>query len=133
MAEKIVSSSLQINTMSLITIAFLVILVGVIFLIWCESQAVDGIDRRLLEATRGDKALAKRLLEQAKFKYPGKSDRWYVEKILYDMGRDHGVVKARRRGLNIDQRDMRDKLFFVGAALWASNALVATIDNLFRR
>lgn len=119
--------------MSPAALVFLALFIGVLFLIWRESQPVDGLDPRLLEATRGNKALARRLLEQAKLKYPGKSDRWYVEKIMYDLGRDHGVVKARRRRFNPDQRDMTEKLFFMGAALWVFNSLVATIDHLFRR
>ncbi|MGB3494275.1 MAG: hypothetical protein WBA57_16210 [Elainellaceae cyanobacterium] len=88
--------------MSPVAIAFLAIFIGVLFFIWRDSQPIDGLDPRRLEATRGGKALARRLLEQAKFKYPGKSDRWHVEKIIYDMGRDHGVVKARRRQFNFD-------------------------------
>ncbi|OUC14918.1 MAG: hypothetical protein B0A82_09675 [Alkalinema sp. CACIAM 70d] len=46
------------------------------------------IDSKLLKATKGDRALAERLLRGAQLKYPGKSDRWYVEKVLYDLQRD---------------------------------------------
>ncbi|MEL6224525.1 MAG: hypothetical protein AAFR31_17965 [Cyanobacteria bacterium J06627_8] len=119
--------------MNPITIGFAVIVAIVLFLIWRDSRTVDGLDPRLIEAVRGDKDLAKRLLEQAKFKYPGKSDRWYVEKVIYDSQRDQGVIKARRRRFQIDTRDLREKLFAAGAALWIFNSLLSTIDRLFRR
>jgi hypothetical protein len=51
----------------------------------------------LLQAVKGDRALAKRLLEGAKLKYPGKSDRWYVEKVIYDIERDGAGTSFKRR------------------------------------
>jgi hypothetical protein len=53
-----------------------------------QKRGGGGMDRALLRAVKGDKALANRLLDGARFKYPGKSDRWYVEKVIYDMQRD---------------------------------------------
>ncbi len=120
--------------MSFFTFAFLIILGIVIFLAWRDSRGSEGIDPELLRATQGNKALAKRLLEQAKFKYPGKSDRWYVEKVIYDIERDHGQTGGRRhRGMQFNARDVREKLFLAGAALWVFNSLIATFDSLFRR
>jgi len=55
------------------------------------------MSRPLLQAVKGDRALAKRLLEGAKLKYPGKSDRWYVEKVIYDIERDGAGTSFRRR------------------------------------
>ncbi len=49
-----------------------------------------GVDVRLLRAVGGDRQLAKRLLDQVQWRYPGKSERWYVEKVLYDLDRDRG-------------------------------------------
>ncbi|MGI0493153.1 hypothetical protein ACN4EG_15320 [Alkalinema pantanalense CENA528] len=54
-----------------------------------RSRGVSGrIDGKLLKATKGDRALAERLLQGARLKYPGKPDRWYVDKVLYDLQRD---------------------------------------------
>jgi hypothetical protein len=119
--------------MNPITLGFAIVFVVVVFLIWRDSWKINGLDPRLLEAVRGNQALAKRLLEQAKFKYPGKSERWYVEKVIYDAQRDQGVIKARRRRFQVDFRDLREKLFVAGAALWVFNSLISTIDRLFRR
>ncbi|MFZ9737994.1 MAG: hypothetical protein ACO3EZ_08305 [Prochlorotrichaceae cyanobacterium] len=47
-----------------------------------------GISRELLQATKGDRELAERLMNYARNKYPGKSERWYLEKVLYDLERD---------------------------------------------
>ncbi|MEB3210009.1 MAG: hypothetical protein VKL39_01585 [Leptolyngbyaceae bacterium] len=119
--------------MNPITIGFAVIVAIVLFLVWRDSQTVDGLDANLVRAVRGDKALARRLLQQARLKYPGKSDRWYVEKVIYDAQRDQGVIKARHNPLSVDFRDLREKLFVAGAALWVFNSLISTIDRLFRR
>lgn len=78
-----------------LTIALVVLVSLVILLIWHNSRDTDRIDRRLLGAVKGDKALAKRLLAQARVKHPGKPNKWYVEKIIYDIERDH----AGSRGL----------------------------------
>lgn len=48
----------------------------------------EGISRHLLRATKGDQELAKRLLAGARRRYPGKPERWYVEKVIYDLERD---------------------------------------------
>ncbi len=63
-----------------------------------SSWAWKGkIPRPLLQAVKGDRALAKRLLEGAKLKYPGKSDRWYIEKVIYDIERDGAGTSFKRR------------------------------------
>jgi len=64
------------------------ITLAILWVIWRDSKTIDGIDRKLLTAARGDKALAKRLLAYTQQKYPGKSARWYVEKAIYDLKRD---------------------------------------------
>jgi hypothetical protein len=62
------------------------------------SYAWKGrITRPLLQAVKGDRALATRLLEGAKLKYPGKSDRWYIEKVIYDIERDGAGTSFKRR------------------------------------
>jgi hypothetical protein len=64
------------------------------------SRRMDGVDSDLLKATKGDKALAKRLMEHARNRYPGKSEHWYIEKVLYDLQRDGACgnwAAARRR------------------------------------
>ncbi|MBP0019373.1 MAG: tetratricopeptide repeat protein [Cyanobacteria bacterium SBLK] len=46
--------------------------------------------RRLLTLVGGHWPLAERLLGQAKHKHPGKSEVWYVEKVIYEIERDRG-------------------------------------------
>lgn len=47
-----------------------------------------SVNRELLQATKGDRELAERLLNHARSKYPGQSPQWYLEKVLYDLERD---------------------------------------------
>lgn len=95
----------------------------------------SGLDRDLLQAAGGDKRLAKRLLEQARLKYPDKSDSWYIEKVIYDLGRDRGVVKSRssrsRFTLGRNSREVRNNILLFGAVLWVANLLSTTISRLF--
>ncbi|MDZ8070369.1 MAG: hypothetical protein RMY64_32965 [Nostoc sp. DedQUE08] len=42
----------------------------------------------LLILLKGDVATAKRLLLQQRRRNPGKSDNWYLEKVIYDLERD---------------------------------------------
>ncbi len=44
--------------------------------------------QRLLTLVRGDQAAADRLLLQEKQTNPGQTDRWYWEKVIYDLERD---------------------------------------------
>ncbi len=46
------------------------------------------LERRLLQLLRGDRTAAKRLIERAKEKNPGRSENWYWEKVIYDLERD---------------------------------------------
>ena len=55
------------------------------------------ISGKLLQAVKGDRALAQRLLEGAQCKYPNKSHQWYVEKVIYDIERDGAGSSFRRR------------------------------------
>ena len=55
------------------------------------------ISRPLLQAVKGDRALAKRLLENARLRYPGKSDKWCTEKVIYDIERDGAGTSFRGR------------------------------------
>ena len=55
------------------------------------------ISRPLLQAVKGDRALAKRLLENVKLRYPGKSNKWYIEKVIYDIERDGAGTSFRGR------------------------------------
>ncbi|UBF28386.1 hypothetical protein K9N68_11200 [Kovacikia minuta CCNUW1] len=73
----------------LVAIVLLAVTGYILWLIWRDSKSTtDGIDRGLLAAAGGDKTLAKRLLNYTRDKYPGKSERWYVEKTIYDLERD---------------------------------------------
>lgn len=55
-----------------------------------------SVPAHLLQAVKGDRALAHRLLQGARFKYPDKTEKWYVEKVIYDIQRD-GAGSAFRR------------------------------------
>jgi hypothetical protein len=72
----------------ILTISLLVAIAIIAFFIWRDSQDTEGIDRNLLQAVKGNKALAKRLLNHARERYPGKSERWYAENVIYDLERD---------------------------------------------
>lgn len=47
-----------------------------------------GLQARLIELLRGDVATAKRLLAQQRRKHPGRTDNWYLEKVIWDLERD---------------------------------------------
>ncbi|MBD2342860.1 hypothetical protein [Anabaena subtropica] len=46
------------------------------------------LQKRLLVLLCGDVATAKRLLRQQRQLHRGKSDNWYLEKVIYDLERD---------------------------------------------
>lgn len=48
----------------------------------------ETLRQRLLTLVRGDHAAAERLLLQEKQTNPGQTDRWYWEKVIYDLERD---------------------------------------------
>jgi hypothetical protein len=72
---------------TILTIGLLAGIGFIVFLIWRDSQNTEEIDRKLLQAVKGDKALAKRLLNHARERHPGKSEKWYAEKVIYDLRR----------------------------------------------
>jgi hypothetical protein len=48
--------------------------------------------RRLMLLLHDDRRAAERLLTQVRLKYPGKSETWYWEKVIFDLERDrYGV------------------------------------------
>jgi hypothetical protein len=57
-----------------------------------NSYRGDPMNRHLqadlLTLVKGDVAAAKRLLAQQRRNTPGKSDNWYLEKVIYDLERD---------------------------------------------
>lgn len=61
-----------------------------------QRRDLGGVPAHLLQAVKGDRALAHRLLQGARLKYPGKTEKWYVEKVIYDIQRD-GAGSAFRR------------------------------------
>ncbi|WP_245894967.1 hypothetical protein [Nostoc cycadae] len=46
------------------------------------------LQHKLIEMFRGDSATAKRLLKRQRQLHKGKSDNWYLEKVIYDLERD---------------------------------------------
>ena len=115
---------------AVIALLMLIALVGV--LIWHNARNAGDIDPHLLQAVKGNKALAKRLLEQAKFKYPGKSDRWYAEKVIYDLERDRAGGRGRYPSHNLNAREVRENIFLFTAVISAVNLLAYTISRWFR-
>ena len=59
---------------------------------WSKSYLNDPKNRQLqhdlLTLLRGDVPTAKRLLGQQRRLHPGKSDNWYLEKVIHDLQRD---------------------------------------------
>ncbi|MBD2519949.1 hypothetical protein H6G93_34410 [Nostoc sp. FACHB-973] len=57
-----------------------------------HSYRTDPTNRALqsdlLILLKGDVRTAKRLLLQQRRRHPGKSDNWYLEKVIYDLERD---------------------------------------------
>jgi tetratricopeptide (TPR) repeat protein len=49
------------------------------------------IRQRLLRMVGGYWEIAERLIDQAKYNYPGMSDDWYLEKVIGDLERDRGM------------------------------------------
>jgi hypothetical protein len=110
-------------------IAALIFIGLILFMLWKNHQDTGGLPRELLEAAKGDKALAKRLLASAKDRNPGKSDRWYIEKVIYDLERDGAGGRRKARSLNsMTRREARETFFLV--AMFA--AMLSYISNRFR-
>lgn len=52
---------------------------------WQEDMQCGPLRHKLLK--RVDRGTADRLINAAKYKTPGKSERWYLEKVIYDLER----------------------------------------------
>jgi hypothetical protein len=119
-------------------VLFLLIAVGALWWCWNQYGPVDGINRDLLGAANGNKKLAKRLLEQTRKCYPDKSERWCVEKTIYDLNRDRGVIKARPSKMGflnfrtMTGREMREKIIFVGLFVWIFETISSSLERWFR-
>ena len=55
-------------------------------------RASRSLQHKLLLLLHEDQRAAERLVQQATFRYPGKTADWYLEKVIYDLQRDRGVV-----------------------------------------
>jgi hypothetical protein len=117
------------------TLVFILIIISAIaFGVWKDNQNREGIPADVLRAAKGDKKLAKRLLASARLRYPGKTDRWYQEKVLYDIERD-GAGSSARRGRRswgtMTNREKIENLFIVTLALSLFNTVFSMIRRLF--
>ncbi len=119
-APVIAAISIKMVLAVFIALGFVAVIIGLIK----EQTAPGRIDSNLLRAAKGDRKLAARLLENAKFRYPGKSDRWYIEKIIYDLERD-GAGSGRGRKIDFNNRETREKL-------WTATAFLAFFSMLTR-
>ena len=65
-------------------------------------------------------------------------DRWCVEKTIYDLNRDRGVIKARPSKMafldfrTMTRREMREKIIFVGLFVWLFETLSSSLERWFR-
>jgi hypothetical protein len=53
-----------------------------------SNQPRWELRQRLFTLIQGDWNLAERLLDSAKMNYPGQTEDWYWEKVIYDLERD---------------------------------------------
>ncbi|MEP0849291.1 hypothetical protein [Funiculus sociatus] len=53
-----------------------------------SRQSNIQLENKLLRLLSGDRAAAERLLAYAKRRHPGKSDKWYWEKVISDLESD---------------------------------------------
>ncbi len=123
-------------------VVIVLVIIGVIFFWLIQSGRIsvstnrDYIDPDVLRAARGNKGLARRMMNQVRTKYPGKSESWYIEKVIYDLGRDHGVINSRRSSFSsssFDHREVRENIFIVRAFLSLFNYFVSTVKRILRR
>jgi hypothetical protein len=69
---------------------------------WRRWSRTAGIPGALLQAVKGDRARALRLLAHARERNPGKSERWCLEKVLYELERDGaGCGRGRSTGFQM--------------------------------
>ncbi|MDJ0901021.1 MAG: hypothetical protein QNJ55_19635 [Xenococcus sp. MO_188.B8] len=113
-----------------IFLLFLLIVIG--YFIWYglkQPQNNGGVHPAVLQAARGNRALAQRMIEQASLKYPDKSATWRREKVIYDLNRDRGVIKnSSSRGM-ISARELRESMYVFSQIRGA----LYSLRSLFRR
>ena len=113
-----------------IFLTFLLLFIG--YFIWYglnKFQNNGGIHPAVLQAARGNRALAQRMMEQAALKYPDKSETWRREKVIYDLNRDRGVIKNSSSRRVISARELRESMYVFSQIRWALHSLT----SLFRR
>lgn len=54
---------------------------------YSESFVCKSLRQELFALVHGEQDLAKRLIDWEKRKHPNKSERWYLEKVIYDLRR----------------------------------------------
>jgi hypothetical protein len=57
---------------------------------WRTDPKNRNLQSHLLNLLQGDVPTAKRLLQYQRQMNPGKSDNWYLEKVIWDLERDRG-------------------------------------------
>ncbi|AFY56863.1 tetratricopeptide repeat protein [Rivularia sp. PCC 7116] len=55
-----------------------------------EKNNYERLRYRLLRLVGGQWEIAQRLIEQARYYYPGMSEEWYIETVIHDLERDKG-------------------------------------------
>lgn len=92
--------------LELFTLGLLILAIAMLFNLWPQPQpanrqhkpspAFSGwgstssqqLHNKLIRLLRGDRKAAHRLLEHVRQMHPGRSERWYYEKVIYDLQRD---------------------------------------------
>ena len=125
----------------------LIFIILVILLVWWAvdhysiiQRPTGGINRQVLQATRGDRDLAQRLMRQVRLRYPDKDEQWHVEKVLYDLERDRGYI-PRRRTISMPRfnfnrnkrRNMLEDMFFISTLIWFLEMISHYVSDIFRR
>lgn len=74
----------------LIIVFGVILLVGILF--YCKYSKISRLKRRYMKLTHQSPRIACESLQwqlnRLKAKTPGKSEEWYLEKIIYDLERD---------------------------------------------
>jgi hypothetical protein len=74
------------------SLLLLLVVIVIVAVAWRVQQQATGVDprtrNRTLSQLGNNRQVVDRLLKQARLKYPGKSEQWYWEKVLYDIERD---------------------------------------------
>jgi len=53
-----------------------------------EANNIEKLQRELMSVLHDRSDLAERLVNQEKIKHPGQTESWYLDKVVYELGRE---------------------------------------------